>query len=126
MVCPRIVRWLTSTKPTLSPSPFSAVQRSDCSISKGIRIFFAKSFHYILDFLWLVGQWKVEVLEEYRLFAERAAPLLRPGGKLLVEIGAGQKEHVLRVFEQSSELRHVGAHRDPADPHERVLEFRRN
>ncbi len=64
-------------------------------------------------------------LQFFRLFAESAAARLRPGGTLLLEIGAGQKERVLGVFAAAAGWHHAGTYRDAGDPHERVLEFRR-
>jgi len=61
----------------------------------------------------------------YRRFAREAGAVLKPGGRLLVEIGAEQRGPVLAVFASAEGWRHVGTYRDRSDPHDRVLEFAR-
>ena len=64
-------------------------------------------------------------LEMYRRFAVEAAAILAPDGRLLVEIGHDQRPAVPEVFQAAGGWQFVGAHRDPTDPHDRVLEFAR-
>lgn len=58
----------------------------------------------------------------HRLAAEAPAVLCKEG-RLLAEIGSGQLESVLEAFEAAGGWSYLGAHRDPTDPHERVVEF---
>lgn len=62
--------------------------------------------------------------EIYTRLAAEAAPLLVPGGRVLVEIGHDQSASVQQIF-ASAGWRFLGSHRDKSDPHERVLEFGR-
>ena len=49
--------------------------------------------------------------------------VLRPGGSVLVEIGAGIGEAVRQVMEDGGAFQHAGTWSDPADPHDRVMQF---
>ena len=60
----------------------------------------------------------------YRTFAESGPRLLRPGGSVLVEIAAGMGPAVIEVFAAAGRFEHIGTWRDPADPHDRVMQFR--
>ena len=64
-------------------------------------------------------------LRFHKMAAEGLAPLLSPRGVVLMEIGVGQETAVREVFARRGGWEHVGVHRDPADPHPRVMEFRR-
>ncbi len=66
-----------------------------------------------------------EGLSMYRRLAAEAGRVLRGGGTLLAEIGAGQLEPVRQIFADAGGWSWVGSHRDPTDPHERVVEFQR-
>jgi len=62
-------------------------------------------------------------LEFYRTIATDAPAMLQPAGHLLVEIGAGQADRVKAVFDGVQGWKHVGTHRTPPDPHDRVMHF---
>jgi release factor glutamine methyltransferase len=59
----------------------------------------------------------------YRRLAAEAPAVLQPGGRLLVEIGQNQHEAVREIFASPGRWTYIGSHRDPTDPHERVVEF---
>lgn len=59
----------------------------------------------------------------YRRFAKEAPAVLAPGGRLLAEIGHDQHDAVLTIFGADGDWSYVGSHRDPGDPHDRVVEF---
>ena len=61
----------------------------------------------------------------YRLFARELDDLLASEGAVLLEIPAGRENAVRSEFEAVPGWIHVTTHRDPADPHPRVMEFRR-
>lgn len=62
-------------------------------------------------------------MDMYRRLAAGTGHALRPGGRILLEVGYGQAQPVAALFEQAGPFRHVGTHRDPADPHDRVVEL---
>ncbi|HOW72926.1 MAG TPA: peptide chain release factor N(5)-glutamine methyltransferase [Phycisphaerae bacterium] len=62
----------------------------------------------------------------YRRLAAEAPAVLRQQGRLLAEIGSGQLTSVVETFEAAGGWSYMGAHRDPTDPHERVVEFLRD
>lgn len=62
-------------------------------------------------------------LAMYRRLAAEGPEVLRPQGRLLVEIGRGQGDPVVDIFTSGARWLHVGTHRDRTDPHDRVLEF---
>ena len=70
----------------------------------------------------LVAEAGSDGLVMYRRFAAEAPGLLAPGGRLLVEVGHDQPDEVREIFAAAG-WDYVGAHRDPADPYDRVLEF---
>ena len=49
--------------------------------------------------------------------------MLKPSGAVLVEICVGQGEAVRQVMEADGAFKHAGTWRDPADPHDRVMQF---
>ncbi len=55
----------------------------------------------------------VDGLDFYRRLVPGAALLLRPGGTLAVEVGAGQADAVAGIVEASARLRDAGAARRP-------------
>ena len=59
----------------------------------------------------------------YRLLNRSAGSVLKPGGVLFVEIGAGAGPQVRSVLEAGGTFEHQGTWRDPADPHDRVMQF---
>ena len=59
----------------------------------------------------------------YRVIASGAAGILVPGGIVLVEIGAGQRNGVASIFTEGSAFTHTGTFRAPNDPHDRVMQF---
>lgn len=59
----------------------------------------------------------------FRRIASGAGPLVRVGGDVFVEIGAGQRDAVLAVFEQTRRFAHRGTYRGKSDGHDRVLHF---
>lgn len=61
----------------------------------------------------------------YRMVQQGAAPLLKPDGLMLVEIGAGMKDAVIEMMTTGGAFGHAGTWRDAADPHDRVLGFTR-
>ena len=66
-------------------------------------------------------------LEMYRRLATEAPAVLIAGGRLLAEIGHDQHSAVLDLFASTGGWDYVGSHRNPTDPHDRVVEFvRRN
>lgn len=60
----------------------------------------------------------------YRRLAAEHGGRLRPGGSVLVEIGAGQREDVLKIFRDDGRFNYVGTFRDPGDPFDRVIHVR--
>ena len=64
-------------------------------------------------------------LRFHKMMAREAARLLVRKGTVLTEIGAGQEPAVRQVFVEAGGWEYAGTYRDPADPHPRVLEFRR-
>jgi release factor glutamine methyltransferase len=64
-------------------------------------------------------------LRFYEMFAAGLSSLLRPRGTVLVEIAAGMEDAVAGVFSRADTWERAGAHKNPCDPHVRVLEFRR-
>lgn len=59
----------------------------------------------------------------YRRLEAEAPGVLKPGGRLLVEIGYDQHEAVREVFASAGGWTYIGSHSNPTDPYERVLEF---
>ncbi|HUU82434.1 MAG TPA: peptide chain release factor N(5)-glutamine methyltransferase [Phycisphaerae bacterium] len=59
----------------------------------------------------------------YRSLHDSAAGLLKSGGSVLVEIGAGIGDAVRRVMEDGERFEHAGTWHDAADPHDRVMQF---
>lgn len=59
----------------------------------------------------------------YRRLANEAPAVLRKRGRLLAEIGSGQLAAVVEAFRSAGGWSYIGSHRDPTDPHERVVEF---
>lgn len=59
----------------------------------------------------------------YRRLAAEAPTVLAPGGHLLAEIGHDQSPAVQQIFADTDHWTFLGLHRDPTDPHDRVLEF---
>lgn len=64
-------------------------------------------------------------LEMYRRFAADLPIVVRREGRLLVEIGHDQLQAVRSIFDRADGWGCVGTHRDPFDPHERVIELLR-
>jgi release factor glutamine methyltransferase len=64
-------------------------------------------------------------LAMYHHFAEKGGELLADDGRIMFEIGMGMRESVTALFEGTGGWVFVAAHRDPTDPHDRVLEFTR-
>lgn len=62
-------------------------------------------------------------LSVYRRLAAEAPAVLKRGGRLLAEIGQGRGDAVRAAFADTGRWSYAGSHRDPTDPHERVLEF---
>lgn len=62
-------------------------------------------------------------LDFYRAMAADGPDWLVAGGSVLVEIGAGQGARVVEVMTAGGRLVHVGTHRGPNDPHDRVMHF---
>jgi len=62
-------------------------------------------------------------LDMYRRLASESAPILMPDGLLLVEIGYDQRDAVLDIFATGGPWTFLGAHRNPTDPYDRILEF---
>jgi release factor glutamine methyltransferase len=62
-------------------------------------------------------------LDVLRRFVPQVAPKLRPGGCLVVEVGAGQAKKVLAILERELPPGGFNVHRDLAG-HERVIEYR--
>lgn len=58
----------------------------------------------------------------YRRLACEAASILKPQGRLLTEVGAGQIPAVRTLFETAG-WQFRGVYRDACDPHDRVAEF---
>jgi len=59
----------------------------------------------------------------YRVLQGSAAEILKPGGSLFVEIGAGAAGEVRRILESENRFRHTGTWRDHIEGHERTLQF---
>jgi len=59
----------------------------------------------------------------YRVFAARAADILAPGGTIVIEIGADQRDAVVDLFDRGGRFAPGEAWRDPGGPHDRVLQF---
>lgn len=59
----------------------------------------------------------------YRRFAEEAPAVLQPGGRLMTEIGHDQPDAVRAIFASTGGWTYAGSHRNPTDPHARVVEF---
>jgi release factor glutamine methyltransferase len=57
----------------------------------------------------------------YRRLAAEAGAVVRGGGAMLLEIGAGQRDAVVEILTRGGEFRHAGTYRDPSDPHDRVV-----
>jgi release factor glutamine methyltransferase len=70
----------------------------------------------------LAGQ---DGLRFHKMMAREGARLLARTGTVLTEIGAGREAAVRQVFADAGGWEYAGTYRDPADPHPRVLEFRR-
>lgn len=66
-----------------------------------------------------------DALSMYQQLAGQAGGFLGKGGRLLAEIGAGQLEPVRQIFAEAGSWSWIGSHRDPSDPHERVVELQR-
>ncbi len=64
-------------------------------------------------------------LAMYRRLAAEAPAVLATGGRLLAEIGYDQHAAVLEIFPAAGGWEHVGSHRNPGEPWDRVVEFRR-
>jgi release factor glutamine methyltransferase len=64
-------------------------------------------------------------LRFHKMMAREGSRLLVGTGTVLTEIGAGQEAAVRNVFMEADGWEYAGTYRDPADPHPRVLEFRR-
>lgn len=62
-------------------------------------------------------------LDAYRRLAADAPGALQKGGRLLAEIGHGQHDAVRDIFTSTGKWSHADSHRDPSDPHLRVVEF---
>lgn len=62
-------------------------------------------------------------LSFFRSMANDGASILKQGGTILVEIGAGQHEAVRAIFAAEGRFDHAGTYRSPGDPHERVMHF---
>lgn len=59
----------------------------------------------------------------YRTLHDSGPGVLKPGGSVLVEIGAGMGQAVREVMEAGDTFQHAGTWRDPGDPHDRVMQF---
>jgi len=59
----------------------------------------------------------------YRRLATEASSVLKPGGRMLIEIGYDQDGAVRDVFASAGGWTYIGSHSSPTDPYERVLEF---
>ena len=59
----------------------------------------------------------------YRTLGESGPSLLKPGGALLVEIGAGMADAVHQVMESGEAFEHSGTWRDASGSHPRVMQF---
>lgn len=62
-------------------------------------------------------------LEMYRRLARESPSVLKPGGRLLAEIGHDQHAGVLETFASAGPWEYAGSHRNPTDPYDRVVEF---
>jgi release factor glutamine methyltransferase len=62
-------------------------------------------------------------LRFYRSFGQEGAGLLAPGGRVMVEIGAGMAPSVIAVMTQTGQLRHERTLKDTVVGLERVLVF---
>lgn len=60
-------------------------------------------------------------LSFFKSLAGDGPMMLREGGAMLVEIGAGQCESVRSIFLSDGRFEHVGTYRSPGQSHERVL-----
>lgn len=67
-----------------------------------------------------------EGLDYYHLIAQQAPACLHPNGAVFVEIGAGQQEAVIAIFQQDGAFRHVQSWRDHREGHWRVVQFAQN
>ncbi|MHC4443847.1 MAG: peptide chain release factor N(5)-glutamine methyltransferase [Planctomycetota bacterium] len=59
----------------------------------------------------------------YRRLASQAPLVLKPGGRLLVEIGCNQQAAVREIFESIPGWKYIASHRNPTDAYDRVAEF---
>ena len=64
-------------------------------------------------------------LAMYRRLATETPSILQQDGRLLAEVGYDQHEAVANIFQTTASWRYVGSHRNPTDPHERVVEFQK-
>jgi release factor glutamine methyltransferase len=62
-------------------------------------------------------------LDMYRRLAAEVPRVLKKEGRLLVEIGFDQHEAVKELFTSTGSWTYLATHRDPTDPHDRVIEF---
>ena len=62
-------------------------------------------------------------LDVFRRFGPQVSNKLNPGGGLVIEVGAGQAEHVVRLLERDLPEGMFNVHHDLAG-HERVIEYR--
>lgn len=59
----------------------------------------------------------------YRIIAGQGPALLKDGGIVIVEIGAGQSGGVMTIFTDAGAFEHVGTYRGPGEHHDRVMQF---
>lgn len=59
----------------------------------------------------------------YRRLAAETPSVLKPGGRLLVEMGYDQKPAVREIFETLPGWKYMGSHRNATDAYDRVAEF---
>jgi release factor glutamine methyltransferase len=62
-------------------------------------------------------------LSFYRRLAVDAPALLAKSGRVLIEIGHNQHDGVRDIFLETGQWEYLGVHRDPTDPHQRVIEL---
>jgi release factor glutamine methyltransferase len=62
-------------------------------------------------------------LSFFRDFGERAADFLKPGGVLIVEVGAGQAARAIELIAASGRLVHTKTTKDRVVGHDRVITF---